>query len=46
MNWANIESQAEELTTTNDTNVWMIKFFDANVHSPPQEITNCIGIET
>jgi hypothetical protein len=24
----------------------MTKFFDANVHSPPQEIINCIGIET
>jgi hypothetical protein len=23
----------------------MTKIFDANVHSPPQEIINCIGIE-
>jgi len=46
MNWANIESQVEELATTNDTNIWMTNFFDANVHSPPQEIINCIGIET
>jgi hypothetical protein len=45
MNWANIKSQVEELATTNDTNIWMIKFFDANVHFPPQKITNYIGVE-
>jgi hypothetical protein len=46
MNWANIKSQVEELATTNGTNIWMIEFSDANVHSPPQKIINCIGIET
>jgi hypothetical protein len=46
MNWANIESQAEELAITNDTNIWTTKFFDENVHFPPQEITNYIGVET
>jgi endonuclease III-like uncharacterized protein len=44
-NWANIHTQVEELATTNDTNIWMIIFFDANVHFPPQEITNCIWVE-
>jgi hypothetical protein len=46
MNWANIESQVEELAITNDTNIWIIKFSDENVHFPPQEITNYIGVET
>jgi hypothetical protein len=46
MNWANIESQAEKLAITNDTNIWMTKFSNANVHSPPLEITNYIGVET
>ncbi len=45
MNWANIESQVEELAIKNDTNIWMTKFFNANVHFPPQEITNCIQVE-
>ncbi len=45
MNWANVESQVEELATTNDTNIWMSNFFDANVYSPPQKITNFIGVE-
>jgi hypothetical protein len=34
------------MAITNDINIWMTKFFDANVHFPPQEITNFIGIET
>jgi hypothetical protein len=46
MNWANIESQVKELAIKNDTNIWMTKLSNANVHFPPQEITNCIGIET
>jgi hypothetical protein len=46
MNWANIESQAKKLAIANDTNIWMTKFSNANVHSPPEEITNYIGIET
>ncbi len=45
MNWANIESQVEELAIKNDTNIWMTKFSNTNVHFPPQEITNCIGVE-
>ncbi len=45
MNWANIKSQAEELATINDTNMWMIKFLDANVHVPPKEITNYFGVK-
>jgi hypothetical protein len=45
MNWANIESQVEELAIKNDTNIWMPKFSNTNVHFPPQEITNCIGVE-
>jgi hypothetical protein len=46
MNWVNIESQVEKLAITNDTNIWMSIFFNANVRSPPQQITNCIGIES
>jgi len=45
MNWANIKSQAEELATMNDTNIWMIKFLDANVHFPLEEITNYFGVK-
>jgi hypothetical protein len=33
------------LAITNDTNIWMTKFFDANVHFPPQKITSYIGVE-
>jgi hypothetical protein len=33
------------LATTNDTNIWITKFPNANVHSPPQEIINCIEVE-
>jgi hypothetical protein len=40
-----IQSQVEELATTNDTNIGMTKCFDANVHSPPQKMTNYIGVE-
>jgi hypothetical protein len=43
MNWASIESQVEELAITNDTNIWML---NANVGSPPQQITNCMGIKS
>jgi hypothetical protein len=45
MNWANIESQVKKLAIKNDTSIWMTKFSNANVHFPPQEITNCIGVE-
>jgi len=38
MNWVNIESQVEKLAITNDTNIWMSIFFNANVRSPPQQI--------
>jgi len=44
MHWASIKSQPRELATTNDTNISMTKFFDANVHFPPQEIINCMGL--
>jgi hypothetical protein len=30
-NWENIESQAFELVTKNDTNIWMDKFLNANI---------------
>jgi hypothetical protein len=40
------QTQVEKLTTTNDTNIWMSKCFDANVYSPPQEITNYIRVES
>jgi hypothetical protein len=30
-NWENIKSQALELTTKNDTNIWMDKFHDAYI---------------
>jgi hypothetical protein len=33
MNWANIESRTKELAITNDTNIWMVKFFDPNQQS-------------
>jgi hypothetical protein len=36
MNWANIESQVENLAIINDTNIWMSIFYNANVGSPPQ----------
>jgi hypothetical protein len=44
MNWANIESQAFELVTKNDmdmyTNIWMDKLFNVDIGSPPQIVTN------
>jgi len=45
MNWANIKSQAEELATIKDTNIWMIKFVDANVDFPPEKNTNYFGVK-
>jgi hypothetical protein len=30
-NWENIESQALELTTKNDTSIWMDKFLNAKI---------------
>ncbi len=33
------------MAITNDTNIWITIFFYGNVHFPPQEITNYIGIE-
>ncbi len=44
-NWENIESQALELTTRNDTNIWMDKFPNANIGFSSQNITNCTGVE-
>jgi hypothetical protein len=43
--WENIESQAFESTTKNDTNIWMDKFLNANIGFSSQNITNCIGVE-
>ncbi len=44
-NWENIESQAFESVTKNDTNIWMDKFPNANIGFSSQNITDCIGVE-
>jgi hypothetical protein len=44
-NWENIESQAFESTTKNDTKIWMNKFRNANIGFSSQNVTNCIGVE-
>ncbi len=44
MNWVNIESQHGELAITDDTNISMTIFFDANVHFPPQKVINCMRL--
>jgi hypothetical protein len=37
-NWENIESQALELATKNDTNIWMDKFPNVDIRFSSQEI--------
>ncbi len=44
-NWETIESQALELTTKNDTNIWMDKFPNADIGFCSQNITNCTKVE-
>jgi hypothetical protein len=44
-NWESIESQALELATKNDTNIWMDKFPNVNIGFSSQNIFNCIGVE-
>jgi hypothetical protein len=43
--WENIESQALELTTKNDTNIWMDKFSNVDIGFSSQNIIDCIGVE-
>jgi hypothetical protein len=40
-----IKSQAFELTTRNNTNIWMNKFCNVNIGSPPQIVIGCTGVE-
>jgi hypothetical protein len=40
-----MKSQALELVTKNDTNIWMDKFFNANIGFSSQNITNYTGVE-
>jgi hypothetical protein len=44
-NWENIESQALELATKNDTNIWMDKFPNANIGFSSQNIIDFTGVE-
>jgi len=44
-NWENVESQALELTTKHDTNIWMDKFPNVDIGFSSQNITDCIGVE-
>jgi hypothetical protein len=44
-NWKNIESQAFELATKNDTNIQMNKILDANIGFSSQNVTNCIKVQ-
>jgi hypothetical protein len=44
-NWENIESQALELATRNDTNIWMDKFPNIDIGFSSQNITYHIGVE-
>ncbi len=44
-NWEKIESQALELVTKNDTNVWMDKFPIANIGFSSQNIIDYTGME-
>jgi hypothetical protein len=41
----NIESQALELTTRNDTNIWMDKFPNIDIGFSSQNIIDHIGVE-
>jgi len=44
-NWENIESQAFELITKNDTNIWMNKNFNANIGFSLQNVIDCTRME-
>ncbi len=44
-NWENKESQALELATKNDTNIWMDKILNVDIGFSSQNIINCIGVE-
>ncbi len=44
-NWGNIKSQAFELATKNDTNIWMDKFPNANIGFFSQNNIDYIGVE-
>ena len=46
MNWVDIESQAHELASANDSNVWMDKFTDAYPPLSPHPITDCTNVES
>jgi hypothetical protein len=43
-NWENKESQALELTTKNDINIWMDKFLNVDIGFSSQNIINSIGV--
>jgi hypothetical protein len=44
-NWENVKSQALELATKTDNNIWMDKFSNANIEFSSQNIIDCIGLE-
>jgi hypothetical protein len=44
-NWENIELQALELATKNDTNIWMDKFPNVDIGFFSQNIIDCMGVE-
>jgi hypothetical protein len=44
-NWKNIESQAFELATKNDINIWMNKILDADIGFSSQNVINCIKVQ-
>jgi hypothetical protein len=44
-NWENIESQALEITTKNDTNIWIDKFPNAYIGFYSQNIIDCTKVE-
>ncbi len=44
-NWENIKSQAFELTTKDDTNIWMNNFFNANIGFLLQNVIDCTKVE-
>ncbi len=45
-NWENIESQACELATKIDNNIWVDKFPNANIGFSSQNITDCTRVES
>jgi hypothetical protein len=44
-NWENIESQALELATKNDTNIWIDKFPNVDIGFSSQNIIDCTKME-